>query len=169
MTNNTDSLPGFSETMTRAIAFIWREAELLDRKNYAEWSALWSDEGMYVVPINPDPDETDFESQLNYVYDNPRMRKLRIDRLTSGFAVSAVDASNTLRTVSRFSQVSDIDSVIEVNSAQMLVGYKRGTHTIFAANLTHRIHFGEHGPKLEQKVIRLINSTDSLNALGFLL
>ncbi|MFL9926888.1 aromatic-ring-hydroxylating dioxygenase subunit beta [Herbaspirillum lusitanum] len=166
MTNN-DSLQGFSEPLAKAIAFIWKEAEILDKKDYASWSALWADDGYYVVPI--DPDATDFEAQLNYAYDDARMRKMRIERLTSGFAMSAADASATVRTVSRFVPVHLSNELVEVNSAQILVGYKRQTHTLFVANLTHRIRFTADGPKLEQKVVRLINSEDSLNALGFLL
>jgi len=165
--NNTDSLQGFSEPLAKAIAFIWKEAELLDQKDYANWTTLWSEDGHYVVPI--DHEATDFAAQLNYAYDDARMRKMRIERLTSGFAMSAADASATVRTVSRFVPVHLSETVVEVNSAQILVGYKRQTHTLFVANLTHRIRFTADGPKLEQKVVRLINSMDALNALGFLL
>ncbi|HEY4075005.1 MAG TPA: aromatic-ring-hydroxylating dioxygenase subunit beta [Herbaspirillum sp.] len=165
--NNPHSLQGFSEPLAKAIAFIWREAELLDKKDYAAWAALWSEDGHYVVPI--DPEAIDFAAQLNYAYDDARMRKLRIERLTSGLAMSAADASTTVRTVSRFTLVSAGGDLVEVNSAQVVVGYKRQAHTLFAANLTHRIRFGANGPTLEQKVVRLINSMDALNSIGFLL
>lgn len=168
MTNNTDTVDGFPAPLARAISFIWQEAELLDRKDYAAWSNLWETSGTYVVPI--DPDATDFAASLNYVYDDARMRKLRIERLSSGFSMSAVEASNTVRTVSRFTLVSHSGDLVEVNSAQVLIGYRRGAHTIFAANLTHKIRLlADGGARLEQKVVRLINSTDSLSALGFLL
>ena len=97
------------------------------------------------------------------------MRKIRIERLTSGHAISAADAAATIRTVSRFVPVHLSDELVEINSAQVLVGYKRQQHTLFVANVTHRLRFTAQGPKIEQKVIRLINSMDSLNALGFLL
>jgi hypothetical protein len=37
------------------------------------------------------------------------------------------------------------------------------------ADLNHRIRFTDGVATLERKVVRLINSTDSLSALGFLL
>lgn len=161
------ALNTLSQPLAQAIEFIWREAELLDRKDYATWSALWSEDGRYVVPI--DPDTTDFEASLNYAYDDARMRALRIERLTSGFSPSAVDAAKTVRTVSRFT-LGEVDGdLVEVRSAQILYGYKRTVHTAYVADLTHRIRFTAAGPRLEQKVVRLINSTDSLHALGFLL
>jgi 3-phenylpropionate/cinnamic acid dioxygenase small subunit len=169
MMSNNENIQGLPSPLSRAIAFIWQEAELLDRKNYADWSRLWTEDGYYVVPI--DPEGKDFASRLNYAYDDARMRQLRIERLSSGLSMSAADAAGTVRTVSRFTLVSADADVVEVNSAQVLVGYKRGAHTLFAANLTHRIRFGaqDAAPKMEQKVVRLINASDSLNALGFLL
>jgi 3-phenylpropionate/cinnamic acid dioxygenase small subunit len=119
------------------------------------------------VPI--DPDTEDFEATLNYAYDDARMRDLRIERLSAGFAPSAVDAAKTVRTVSRFSLVEAAGDLVEVNSAQVLYAYKRGVHTPFVADLNHRIRFVDGVAKLERKVVRLINSTDCLNALGFLL
>ncbi len=157
----------WAEPLASAVLFIWREAELLDRKDYAAWSALWSPDGHYIVPI--DTGSVDYGSQLNYVYDDARMRQLRIERLTSGLSMSAADAAHTVRTVSRFVLAAEENKVVEVHSAQILVGYKRGAHTLYAANLSHRILFTDGGPRLEQKVVRLINASDTLNALGFLL
>ncbi|WP_321846518.1 aromatic-ring-hydroxylating dioxygenase subunit beta [Paraburkholderia bannensis] len=156
------------DTFSRAVRFIWREAEMLDRREYHEWLQLWDPEGFYVVPI--DPATTDFAATLNYAYDDREMREKRVERMTSGYSASASDAARTVRTVSRFTLASDEANVVEVQSAQIIVAYKRSVPTIFAADLTHRIRFdGDGEPRLVQKVIRLIDSTDALNAIGFLL
>ena len=167
--NNQHNLPGADQDTPfgRAIAFVWHEAELLDSKQYTAWGALWAEDGHYVVPI--DPDTTDFASTLNYAYDDARMRQLRIERFTSGFSMSAADSAVTVRTVSRFTLVEAVGDEIEVRSAQLLAAYKRGTTTLFAGNLTHRIRMTPEGPRLVRKVVRLVNSQDALNALGFLL
>ncbi|MGH8407772.1 MAG: aromatic-ring-hydroxylating dioxygenase subunit beta, partial [Pseudomonas sp.] len=65
-----NTLTGFTAPLAQAIEFIWREAELLDHKDYVQWAALWSESGRYVVPIDPDTD--DFEANLNYAYDDAR-------------------------------------------------------------------------------------------------
>lgn len=156
------------DTFSRAVRFIWREAEMLDRRDYRDWLQLWDHEGFYVVPI--DPATTDFAATLNYAYDDQEMREKRVERMTSGYSASAADAARTVRTVSRFTLASDEANVVEVQSAQIIVAYKRSVPTIFAADLTHRIRFdGDGEPRLVQKVIRLIDSTDALNAIGFLL
>ncbi|HEX7912089.1 MAG TPA: aromatic-ring-hydroxylating dioxygenase subunit beta [Paraburkholderia sp.] len=90
------------ETFTRAVQFIWREADMLDRRDYHAWLDLWDPQGHYVVPI--DPHTTDFAATLNYAYDDQHMREMRVQRMTSGYLASASDA---VRTVSRFTLSSD--------------------------------------------------------------
>ena len=155
------------KTFAGAIELIWREAELLDRKDYHAWLSLWDPAGFYVVPI--DHDTTDFAATLNYAYDDQDMREKRVQRMTSGHSASASDAARTVRTVSRFTLSSDTSDEVEVSSAQVIVAYKRGKSTLFAADLTHRISFASGEPRIVQKVIRLIDSTEALSAIGFLL
>jgi 3-phenylpropionate/cinnamic acid dioxygenase small subunit len=151
----------------KAVQFIWREAEILDRKDYRAWLELWSPTGFYVVPI--DPLATDFAATLNYAYDDHHMRALRVQRLSSGYSPSVTDAARTVRTVSRFTMSSDSADMVEVRSAQVIVAYKRGVSTLFAADVEHRIDMSDGEPRIVQKVVRLIDSTDALNAIGFLL
>ena len=155
--------PVFAE----AVQFIWREAEILDRKDYRAWLDLWSPKGFYVVPI--DPLATDFADTLNYVYDDETMRALRVQRLSSGYSPSVTDAARTVRTVSRFTMSSDSADTVDVRSAQVVVAYKRGVSALFAADVEHRIDLSGGEPRIVQKVVRLIDSTDALNAIGFLL
>lgn len=166
MMDNRNTL--FSQhTFAAAVELIWREAELLDRKHYPDWLSLWDPAGFYVVPI--DPQATDFAATLNYAYDDQDMREKRVQRMTSGYSASASDAARTVRTVSRFTLTSDASDEVEINSSQIIVAYKRGKSTLFAADLTHRIGFASGTPRIVQKVIRLIDSTEALSAIGFLL
>ncbi|MFD6058851.1 MULTISPECIES: aromatic-ring-hydroxylating dioxygenase subunit beta [Rhodococcus] len=151
----------------QAIELIWHEAALLDAKDYQAWDALWTDAGRYVIPIDPDTD--DFDGSLNMVNDDTRMRRMRIERLTSGYSMSALAAARTVRTVSRFTVEERTEESITVRSAQILVGFKRDDQQTLAADVTHRIRYTESGPRLDLKVIRLVNSQAAVNASGYLL
>ncbi|GAF44946.1 aromatic-ring-hydroxylating dioxygenase subunit beta [Rhodococcus wratislaviensis] len=151
----------------QAIELIWHEAALLDAKDYQAWDALWTDAGRYVIPIDPDTD--DFDGSLNMVNDDTRMRRMRIERLTSGYSMSALAAARTVRTVSRFTVEERTEESITVRSAQVLVGFKRDDQQTLAADVTHRIRYTESGPRLDLKVIRLVNSQAAVNASGYLL
>ncbi|MEV7872244.1 aromatic-ring-hydroxylating dioxygenase subunit beta [Streptomyces sp. NPDC088124] len=151
----------------RAIELVWHEARLLDRKQYTQWDALWAPGGLYVIPIDPDTD--DFASSLNMVYDDDRMRRMRIERLTGGFSISASAAARTVRTVSSFVVESRDDESVELSGAQVLVGHRRERTFVLAADVTYRILLDGPEPLLARKVVRLINSEDAVNASGFLL
>ncbi|MFF7474766.1 aromatic-ring-hydroxylating dioxygenase subunit beta [Streptomyces sp. NPDC008092] len=162
-----------------AVSLIWREAHLLDGRRYEEWDGLWAEGGEYVVPI--DREATDFADRLNLVYDDDRMRRMRVERLTGGFSISAAAAARTVRTVSRFvvsgpvgpvgpvGPTGHAEDAIEVSAAQILVGYKREETFVLAADVTHRIVFGPDGPRIARKIVRLVNSEDAVTASGFLL
>ncbi|WP_329316444.1 aromatic-ring-hydroxylating dioxygenase subunit beta [Streptomyces sp. NBC_01262] len=153
--------------ISAAVALVWREARLLDGKRYEEWDRLWAPDGRYVIPI--DPETEDFEASLNMVYDNDRMRRMRIERLVSGYSISAVAAARTVRTVAGFVVVRSEEEAVELNSAQVLVGHKRGETFVLGADLTHRIVFEGGEPRIARKVIRLIDSQEAVRATGFLL
>ncbi|KQY04450.1 aromatic-ring-hydroxylating dioxygenase [Mycobacterium sp. Root135] len=163
----TDVL-GFSDPrVLRAIELIWREAALLDAKDYLQWESMYTDDARYVVPI--DPDTEDFESSLNMVYDDKRMRRLRVERMLQGYSQSAVAAARTVRVVSRFTVESVADDAVTVKSAQILSAFKRNKFTTIGAELTHRVSLDGGGDKISLKVARLIDSEDAVGAFGFLL
>ncbi|WP_206796063.1 aromatic-ring-hydroxylating dioxygenase subunit beta [Amycolatopsis sp. MtRt-6] len=168
MTEATIATPVSADPrVQRAIELIWREAELLDRKNYETWNGLYAEDGFYIVPV--DPATEDFAGTLNMVYDDARMRRMRVARMTEGYAIAAVDAARTVRTVSRFVAESVSDTDVVVRSAQVLVAYKRGHHDIWAGDLVHRIRLSDAGDRIVQKVIRLVDCDDVVPAAGFLL
>ncbi|MEV0777816.1 aromatic-ring-hydroxylating dioxygenase subunit beta [Streptomyces sp. NPDC050433] len=150
-----------------ALELVWHEAHLLDLKQYQEWDRLWAPGGLYVIPI--DPDTEDFASALNMVYDDDRMRRMRIERLTSGYSISATAAARTVRTLSRFVVQRCDEESVELSSAQILVGHRREDTFVLAADVTHRIRLDGPRPLIQEKVVRLINSTDAVDSSGFLL
>ncbi len=73
-------------TQQQLIDFVVREARLLDEKRYDEWNALFTDDGLYWVPLTPgQPDGTQHTSHL---YEDKLLRDLRIERLKSPRAFS---------------------------------------------------------------------------------
>jgi len=49
--------------------FVYREARLADEARYAEWLALWTDDGVYWVPATSDPAASP-DLHISHVYDN---------------------------------------------------------------------------------------------------
>lgn len=154
-------------SLEEAAEFIWLEADLLDHNDYPAWLALWSDTGHYVIPI--EPEETDFENTLNVAYDDAQMRIMRTRRLSGGFTISAAPAARTVRTVSRFRVTRRGEGVLELRAAMVLVEQRLQVQRLYAAEVEYRLLADGDGVKLDQKVVRLVNSSDALHALGYLL
>jgi 3-phenylpropionate/cinnamic acid dioxygenase small subunit len=165
--DNRNVAPIRAIELQQAIEFIWREADLLDAQDYPSWLALWSVTGHYVIPIDRDGD--DHAAHLNVVYDDHAMREARIQRLRSGLSMSASPSARTVRTVSRFRALDDVEGASVIRCAQHLVEYKYDRTRILAADVTYRLVHTDSGLILDQKVVRLINSDDALFGIGYLL
>ncbi|MCG7304455.1 hypothetical protein MHJ63_04065 [Pseudoglutamicibacter albus] len=150
----------------RAIELIWHEATLLDDKHYEAWQELFTEDAIYVVPIDPETD--DFETNLNMIYDDQRMRKLRVERLVQGFSPSAVAAARTVRVLSRFTVKEISENEVTLRSAQIINAFKRESFTTLGADVEHRIVLDGDEAKIKLKVVRLVDSEDAVSASGYL-
>lgn len=162
----TGAADGAPITIEEASAFIWREAEMLDRQEYADWLKLWTEQGIYVIPI--DREEGDYASELNIAYDDAAMREMRVKRLKSGFAMSSAPSARTVRTTSRFViDGTDGDATV-VRCAQVLVEFKFERTRVVGADMIYRLVRRDGGLALDGKVVRLLNSDDPLWGIGYL-
>lgn len=150
-----------------AVAFIWREADVLDARDYEQWLRLWTAGGIYVIPI--ERDVIDHAGALNIAYDDGAMREARVTRLRSGYSMSATSAARTVRTVSRFVPLRDEPGALDVRCAQVIVEQKRDRTRVLAADVTYRIVRTEAGLALDGKVIQLIDSDEAQIGIGYLL
>ncbi|MEE4021943.1 aromatic-ring-hydroxylating dioxygenase subunit beta [Gordonia sp. PKS22-38] len=162
----TEVLSFTDPRVLRAIQLVWQEAAVLDAKDYRTWETMYTDEALYVIPIDPDTD--DFESSLNMVYDDKRMRELRVQRMMQGYAPSAVAAARTVRIVSRFTVDEVSDTAVTIKSAQILNAFKRDKFSTIGAEMTHKVVLDDDGDKIALKVARLIDSEDAVSASGYL-
>jgi 3-phenylpropionate/cinnamic acid dioxygenase small subunit len=147
--------------------FVSLEADLLDHACYQEWLALWTATSRYVVPI--DPAATEFEDTLNYAYDDHEMRCKRVDRLLSGHSISASPVARTVRLLSRFRILEADEARCDLRCAQFLTEHRRSRTRTYTANVSYRLVREAGALKIEQKVVRLINSTEALGGISYIL
>lgn len=153
-------------SLREAEEFIWREADILDRADYGSWLSLWAPEGRYVIPIKYDA--TDFENSLNIVYDDAEMRRMRVERLGGGFAISATPAARTIRLASRFVVTHAEPGLIAVRSAMHLTEDKFDRQRVFVANVEHRLVRRDGALMIRDKVVRMINADGVLTSISYL-
>ena len=147
--------------------FMWREAEMLDNRNYSEWLDLWEEDGLYIVPIEREAE--DYADVLNFAYDDANMRKMRVARLTSRFSMSATSSSITVRTTSRFVLKEQNNNEITIRAAQHLADYRRDKLQMIAADVEAVLRQTDNGLKYVKKIVRLANSEDAISGFAYLL
>ena len=161
-----------SDTEYRAVVeFLYREARLADEARYAEWLALWTDDGVYWVPATTDPD-ADPDKHLSHIYDNRGRLETRIKLLQTGHRYSQEPASLMRRLVSNIEvrAAADGELVAESNFvlAELAIQAKREMHW-WVGRTTHRLRRVGGELKMCRKKVVLVNAAEPLPNLSFLI
>jgi len=94
----------------------------------------------------------------------------RVDRLENGEAISTAPKANTVRSVSRVRIVKDEDGEIVLRCAQNLREFRKENLKHYTADVTfHLVRDSEQGFKINRKIINLVNSTDTLAGISYIL
>lgn len=150
-------------------AFIDLEADLLDSKAFRDWLDLWDEDGIYIVPVDGGASDDNYEDRLNFAYDDAAMRKLRVNRLMSGEAISTETTSKTIRSVSRLRLLEDDGEQIKLRCAQFISENRRGNLRIYPADVEYTLRRGADGLRLVRKVVELLQAPHALASIGYIL
>ncbi|WP_353475816.1 aromatic-ring-hydroxylating dioxygenase subunit beta (plasmid) [Salipiger sp. H15] len=145
--------------------FLWTEADILDGKRYDEWLDLWTEDGLYIMPMG---DGEDYANQVNLCYDNAKMRRDRVGRFQAGFSISSAPPALTVRTISRIVIDRIEGDEIHVRAAEHVIEDKFGRQRQWAGNAFYTLRRGERGFKLHRKIVKLLNSDGMLNSFSYL-
>lgn len=138
------------------INFINIECDMLDFLEYDDWLNLWDKDGLYIVPVDQQTD--DFANNLNLAYDNDLMRRMRVERLLGGEAISTTPPARTIRTPSRFRILSTQDDIITIRCAQIINESRQGRLRTYPADVTYTLRPNGDTFIIMQKVVRLQSS-----------
>ena len=110
-------MPASSYARVRDLLYL--EADLLDRRRWAEWLALYTDDCVYWVPSWVSEDELTSEPELEvnmiYLKGKPSL-EARIFRLDSGQAYAQVPLARTTHLVDTIRVTTDDGTAIEVSA-----------------------------------------------------
>jgi 3-phenylpropionate/cinnamic acid dioxygenase small subunit len=156
-----------TELLLSATAFVWAEADMLDHAEYAAWLDLWTPDGLYIVPI--DAEGEDFDNTLNYAHDDADMRSKRVARLTGGESMSTQPRARTVRNVSRLRILRQDGEAITLRGAQDLRDFRKDAFHQHTADVTWDLVRNGGSWRIRRKVVRIINSADTLTSIGYVL
>ena len=146
-----------------AVEFLYREACLADEARYAEWHALWTEDGVYTV----DP-----EHHISHIYDNRARIDTRVKLLQTGHRYSQEPASLMRRLISNIEVEIGEDGEWIVGSnfilGELSIQAKHEMHW-WVGRTTHRLRRVDGELRMSRKKVVLINAAEPLPNLAFLI
>jgi 3-phenylpropionate/cinnamic acid dioxygenase small subunit len=153
------------------VAFLYREARLADEARYAEWLALWTDDGVYWVPATTAPG-VDPDRHLSHIYDNRARLDTRVKLLQTGQRYSQEPASRMRRLISNIEAREDDAGELVAESnfliAELAIQAKHEVHW-WVGRATHRLRRVDGALRMSGKTVVLINAAEPLPNLSFLI
>jgi ethylbenzene dioxygenase beta subunit len=140
-------------------ALVLREARLLDERRFAEWLALFADDGVYWVPTLPG--QATPQEALSLFYEPKPLLAMRVARLARPEMHAQAPASRTVH------HVSGIEvSGLEARSALVVAEWRLGEGRWFAARVTHQFRQETDGLRIVLKRVDLIDSEAPQRAIA---
>ena len=149
-------------------AFLYREADLLDRREFEDWYGLFTEDGLYWVPIGDDADDP--ARAVSVAFDDHRRLGDRIAWMSTGNVYSHQPPSVTQRMISNV-MVWTIDEQTALSRAAFtLHAYRRGITDCFVGRYDHVLHMDGGRPvMIRLKKAVLIDRSSPLHNLTIIL
>jgi ethylbenzene dioxygenase beta subunit len=143
--------------LTHAVAdYLYHEAELLDTRRWDEWDALFTDEGMYWVPLQHG--QADPLNHASIFYEDAILRDVRRRRLDESHAWSQQPVTRTARIVGNVRIVEQSEQGLRVRSTFQLTEWHKGRdQRQLAGHYTHDLVGPAGAWRIALKRVDLIN------------
>ena len=158
----------------RVEQLLFLEAQLIDQRRFAEWEALWVDEGIYWVPANGD--NTDPHTQVSLIYDNRSRMHNRVERYAGGRAISQQPPPRTVHLVGNVTiepaasdDATSDDVSLVVRSTVQVAESRPGVRVDWVGAVTHHLVERDGALLFAFKKVVLVDNDQELTTIDFLL
>lgn len=151
------------------IEFVYHEASLLDEKRLEEWYNLFTEDGLYWMPLTRD--QADGRTQTSLFYEDRLLLKVRIERLNRPNAFSQGEPSWCQHVL----QAPHIESRDEASGTYVLrtpfmyLEVQRDDQQVYAGVVWHHLQRHEGRLRMQMKKIDLLNRESALPSIQLFL
>lgn len=165
-------------TLSRGEAedFLFLEARLIDEWRLREWNAMFTEDGIYWLPVDENSEPGKY---VSLIYDNALRREERVFRLLETTAHSQDPRSATQHFISNVSVKAEANGAARVYSSQIIYEMRAGgadyrhlglgEQRSFAARCEHLLQPSGSGWKIALKKMVLLNRGVAIGNLTFVL
>jgi 3-phenylpropionate/cinnamic acid dioxygenase small subunit len=143
--------------------FLLHEARLLDEARFDDWLALFTPDGWYWVPS--EPEQGNPHDTVSLIYDDRRLLETRVRRLASPRIYSQEPRSRTSRIIANISIEDSHADACTVRSKFVMIEYRRESQRLFAGTAFHRLEQADGGIRIASKRVDLVNCDAPLDGI----
>jgi len=144
--------------------FLYREARLLDEQRWEEWLDLFTDDGMYWVPLVRG--QTDYRNHASLFCEDALLRRMRARRLVHERAFSQQPATRTTHLVGNVElEAAGEGAEFVVHSSFHLLEARKWEQRMFGGTCRHTLVATAGDFRIRMKRVDLINCDAAHEAL----
>lgn len=147
----------------RCEQFLQHEMRLLDESKFDEWLALFTEDGWYWVPS--EPDQANPHDTVSLIYDDRRLLETRIRRLASPRMYSQEPRSRTSRIVTNVTIEDTEGRSATMRSKFLMIEYRREQQRLFTGTAWHRLVQLDGAIRIAWKRVDLVNCDAPLDGI----
>jgi 3-phenylpropionate/cinnamic acid dioxygenase small subunit len=151
------------------IAFVYREARLIDEKRFDEWYDLFTEDGLYWMPLTRN--QPDGRLHTSLFYEDRLLLKVRISRLGNPNSFSQSEPSwcqHVLQAPSVESR-DPAGNLYVTRTPFMYVESQRDRQDVYAAVAWHHVAMQDGHLRIRMKKIELLNRGAALPSIQLFL
>lgn len=147
-------------------AFVHREIELLDQRQFEEWAALFAEDGAYWAPIGQN--QANPHDHVSLFYDDVRTMKVRIARLRHPRIHVQTPPSRTVHLVSNFRNFEgDGKTTLRFRCNFIMLEFRMPKgQQVYGGTYDYDLRQVGDDWKIQQKKAMLVNSDDMFPSLS---
>ncbi len=149
------AVPVEPELQRRIEQFLFWQSELLDSKQWQRYIDLFTDDGVYWMPVTPD--QTDWESAPSIFAEDKPMMEVRAGRISHPMAWSQAPMWATSHLVGNIVIESDTPQQVAVRSRFQMMELRRDTIRHFAGTYRHTLVAAGDGFRIRLQRVDLFN------------
>jgi 3-phenylpropionate/cinnamic acid dioxygenase small subunit len=143
--------------------FLLHEARLLDEARFDDWLSLFTPDGWYWVPSEPNQDNP--HETVSLIYDDRRLLETRVRRLASPRIYSQEPRSRTSRIIGNVSVEESSTHACTVRSKFVMIEYRRESQRLFAGTAFHHLVQADGAIRIAFKRVDLVNCDAPLDGI----
>lgn len=143
--------------------FLYHESALLDAADWNGWQDLFTDEGTYWMPL--DPQQPDAVNHVSLIYDNRTLMHLRCKRLSDATDVTSLSLHpfpRVLRYLSNVTVSTTSPETLEARANLLAVHHAAGLTQQLYGRVRWTLSRTATGPKIIQKRVDLVTAGSPL-------